>query len=170
MAIEYAHNFNFPLIINRCSVIAGPGQFGKIDQGIFSFWIYSCLMGKVPSYIGFEGRQVRDVVDVEDISRLIYIQLKNYDKKKHFIFNIGGGLKSNMSLREINFFCSKFFKKDFKPEIIREIRPNDVPYYITDYSLARKIWKWEPSFDAEQILEKICIWASNNIDLIKNWS
>ena len=43
LAIEYSQMFDFPVWINRCGVIAGPGRFGKIDQGVFSYWIYSWL-------------------------------------------------------------------------------------------------------------------------------
>ena len=56
MALEYAAAFGFPLWIDRCGVIAGPGQFGRIDQGIFSYWIYQWQRGKPLSYIGFGGK------------------------------------------------------------------------------------------------------------------
>lgn len=166
MAREYSNSFNFPLIINRCGVIAGPGQFGKIDQGIYSFWVYSFMLRKKLSYIGFEGRQVRDVVSALDVGKIILKQIKGYSFSKRGIYNIGGGLKANMSLREINTFCEDFFKIRYKPAIIKEKRHNDIPYYVSDYSLAKKIWDWEPAFSAIEILEQISKWALENRELV----
>jgi len=72
MALEYGFAFDFPVRINRCGVIAGPGQFGRIDQGIFSYWIYQWILGKPLAYIGFggEGLQVRDLLAPADLVEL----------------------------------------------------------------------------------------------------
>ncbi len=59
MALEYAKAFDFPVWINRCGVLAGAGQFGKADQGIFSFWLHSWIAKKTLKYIGFDGLGIR---------------------------------------------------------------------------------------------------------------
>ncbi|NET38448.1 MAG: NAD-dependent epimerase/dehydratase family protein, partial [Cyanothece sp. SIO1E1] len=55
LALEYGSTFGFPVWINRCGVLAGAGQFGRPDQGIFSFWIHSYLKKRPLKYIGFDG-------------------------------------------------------------------------------------------------------------------
>jgi CDP-paratose 2-epimerase len=64
LALEYGDTFSLPVWINRCGVMAGAGQFGRADQGIFSFWIQSYLHKRPLKYIGFDGSgsQVRDAL------------------------------------------------------------------------------------------------------------
>ncbi|MFM8716495.1 MAG: NAD-dependent epimerase/dehydratase family protein, partial [Spartobacteria bacterium] len=73
LALEYGDAYGFPVWINRCGVLAGAGQFGKADQGIFSFWIHSWRAGRPLKYIGFggSGLQVRDCLHPRDIVTLI---------------------------------------------------------------------------------------------------
>ncbi|HAH32567.1 MAG TPA: CDP-tyvelose epimerase [Elusimicrobia bacterium] len=169
MALEYANAFSFPLWIDRCGVIGGPGQFGKADQGIFSFWAYSCALGRPPKYIGFGGRQVRDIVSAEDIAELMLRQIRHPGRKAPKIINAGGGNPGAMSLREINNFCSDFFGRKFNPQMISGTRPYDVPYYVTDSALALKNWGWRPSRGVSAIMGDICGWAAQNTGLIKTW-
>ncbi|MFM9058024.1 MAG: NAD-dependent epimerase/dehydratase family protein [Planctomycetaceae bacterium] len=77
VALEYADAFGFPVWINRCGVLAGTGQFGKADQGIFTFWIRSWQAGRPLAYIGFDGRgsQVRDCLHPRDLLPVILRQL-----------------------------------------------------------------------------------------------
>ena len=104
MALEYASTFGLPLWINRCGVIAGPGQFGRIDQGIFSYWIYRWQLGRPLSYIGFGGQgfQVRDFIAPRDLTRLLDLQLRNPLADAPRILNVGGGPDRSMSLLELS--------------------------------------------------------------------
>src|SRR5262249_61823649 len=78
LACEYAEAFGLPVLINRCGVLAGAGQFGKIDQGIFSFWIHSWRARRPLKYIGFEGTgfQVRDCLHASDLVPLLAKQIQ----------------------------------------------------------------------------------------------
>ncbi len=170
MALEYAYTFDIPLWINRCGVIAGPGQFGKIDQGIFSFWIYQWLLNKPLSYIGFGGKglQVRDLFGPADLGRLLMKQMKVEDKKIPKVINVGGGLASSFSLKELNAYCEQKFGF---PKSINEdagSRPFDIPYYVTDNTLVQKYWDWQPSTDKYSILDQIFDWAKRNEELIRS--
>jgi CDP-paratose 2-epimerase len=169
MALEYHHSFGFPVWINRVGVIAGPGQFGKIDQGIFSYWIYQYLLDKPLSFIGFGGNgyQVRDVVHPKDIFCLIIKQIFNPIANAPKIVNIGGGSINSYSLAQLNEYCNNSFKINKHIHKDPNNRPYDIPLFITDYSLAENIWDWKPTFNIEQILENIVDYANNNIDLIK---
>jgi CDP-paratose 2-epimerase len=172
MALEYAATFDFPLWINRCGVIAGPGQFGKIDQGVFSFWIYQWSLGKPLSFIGFEGSgmQVRDFFSPEDLGDLLIKQMNKASRDVPQLYNIGGGLKSALSLTELNDFCADKF--GFQKEIIRSTaqRPFDIPYYVTDYSLATQHWQWEPKTGKYDLLNQIYEWALQNKEVIRSWA
>lgn len=78
MALEYSNVFGFPVWIDRCGVLAGPGQFGTPDQGIFSYWLNAHLRQRSLRYIGFEGRgmQVRDAMHPRDLAALLDAQMR----------------------------------------------------------------------------------------------
>ena len=90
LILEYGECFDFPVWIDRCGVLAGAGQFGKADQGIFSFWIHSFREKKPLKYIGFNGSgyQVRDAIpkDLVLIYRQMMVRLgspKNYKFRRN---------------------------------------------------------------------------------------
>ena len=170
MALEYADLFNFPIWINRCGVIAGPGQFGKIDQGIFSFWIYQWLLERPLSYIGFggKGKQVRDFLSPQDLGRLVHMQLTQPSKIAPKIVNIGGGTECSMSLKELSNYCGERFGIYQDVKAISETRKFDIPYYVTDNSLVHKKWDWFPEIKPTEILDSIVDWAKTNQDIIKS--
>ena len=169
MALEYAADYKFPIWINRCGVIAGAGQFGKIDQGIFSYWIYRWLLGESLSYIGFggEGKQVRDLLAPEDLTQLVLKQLAQPDKHGPKVVNVGGGQARSLSLQELSQFCATTLQvaRDVKSE--PTTRPFDIPFYVTDNNLARKTWDWNPQTTAYDVLEAILNWAHCNRALIE---
>ena len=76
--MEYGDAFGFPVWINRCGVLAGKGQFGKADQGIFSFWIRSWKENRPLKYIGFDGKgsQVRDCLHPKDLLPVLKKQME----------------------------------------------------------------------------------------------
>ena len=170
MAMEYSYAFNIPVWINRCGVIAGAGQFGKIDQGIFSFWIYQWLTQKPLSYIGFEGsgHQVRDFFSPIDLGNLIGKQIGSEAKNIPKIINVGGGLERSMSLKQLNQYCIEKF--GFHKDIIqgKESRPFDIPYYVTDNTDAHRYWNWQPQDTKIGILDDIFDWANANRALIES--
>ena len=108
LALEYADAFGFPVWINRCGVLAGKGQFGKADQGIFSFWIRSWRERKPLKYIGFDGQgsQVRDCLHPLDLIPVLLAQLEGKKPKDPGdgldlrISNFGGGRANSCSLRQ----------------------------------------------------------------------
>src|SRR5205085_9532889 len=69
LALEYGESFGFPVFINRCGVLAGAGQFGRADQGIFAYWINAWLRKRPLKYLGFggHGHQVRDCLHPRDL-------------------------------------------------------------------------------------------------------
>lgn len=169
LALEYHHAFGFPVWINRCGVIAGPGQFGKIDQGIFSYWVYQYVLDRPLSFIGFggEGFQARDMVHPQDVFQLVEQQMFSPALSSPRIMNIGGGVHNTYSLAQLDAFCKSNIRPEKVISSIVENRGFDIPYYASDYSKANEHWGWKPTISAQKILEQIIAYANDNLDLLK---
>ncbi len=168
LALEYGDTFGFPVYINRCGVMAGAGQFGRADQGIFAYWIHSHLRKKNLGYIGFDGlgHQVRDCLHPADLAPLLLSQLDSQAplSTENRVLNISGGAESAMSLRQLTAWCDDRFGAHSvvsKPEN----RPFDIPWMVLDSTKAREIWRWKPTLSVSAILEEIAIHAEAN----PNW-
>ncbi len=165
---EYIENYKIRGIINRCGVIAGPWQFGKIDQGVFTLWVKHHYAKKPLSYIGWDGkgRQVRDLLHIDDLCRLLDLQISNIAKGNGNIYNVGGGRRVSLSLLEATAICQKITGSSIKITPRKENRPFDVPVYITDNSRVSSDYKWKPKKKAKEILEDIYKWLK---DIREDW-
>lgn len=171
VALEYGGAFGFPVWVNRCAVIGGPGQFGKIDQGIFSYWVYSHALGRDLAYIGYNGsgKQVRDVILAEDIADLVSLQIKTQSRPGPRVFNVGGGNRGSMSLQELTTICLDHFGRKVRIDAIPEARAYDIPYYVTDNSRVVSMWNWRPSRSGEELVRELCEWTKANIDIVEKF-
>jgi CDP-paratose 2-epimerase len=156
LALEYAATFGFPVWINRCGVLAGAGQFGRADQGIFAFWINSYLRKQPLSYIGFDGsgHQVRDCLHPTDLTRLISKQLKEPGGNRERVQNVSGGMTSAMSLAQLSDWCAARFGPHQVTAAVAP-RPFDIPWLVLDASRPAEQWDWKPAVGVAQILEEI---------------
>ncbi|MGB7767857.1 MAG: NAD-dependent epimerase/dehydratase family protein [Verrucomicrobiia bacterium] len=156
LACEYAETFGLPLFINRCGVLAGAGQFGKIDQGIFSFWIHSWHARRPLKYIGFGGRghQVRDCLHARDLLPLLIRQMQKPGAKAPRIVNVGGGPEQSASLRQLSAWCEQRFGA-LPVAAEMTTRPFDVPWLVLDASRAQSTWNWKPRTSLEAIWTEI---------------
>lgn len=168
LALEYGADFNFPVWINRCGVMAGAGQFGRPDQGIFSFWIHSHCRKRPLKFIGFDGmgHQVRDCLHPRDLLPLLRAQMDQPTADKPRILNVSGGRASATSLRQLTDWCNARFgahsvQSDPRP------RPFDLPWVVLDASLARAAWGWTPQTPALEIFEEIARHAEQNPDWLE---
>lgn len=161
LALEYGETFNLPVFINRCGVLAGAGQFGRPDQGIFAYWVNSHLRRRPLKYIGFggQGHQVRDCLHPRDLVPALELQfaapkLAAADR----LANFSGGAASAMSLRQLTDWCAAKFgphpvAADSAP------RPFDIPWIILDHAKATRLWQWSPQTPTRAILEEIAAHA-----------
>lgn len=168
LALEYGDTFGFPVYINRCGVMAGAGQFGRADQGIFAYWINSHFRKKNLGYIGFDGQghQVRDCLHPDDLAPLLLSQLDSQStlSSENRVLNISGGAESAMSLRQLTAWCDDRFGAH--PVVSKpENRPFDIPWMVLDSTKAREIWRWKPALSFSAILEEIATHAEAN----PNW-
>jgi CDP-paratose 2-epimerase len=161
IALEYGQTFSLPVFINRCGVLAGAGQFGRPDQGIFAYWINSHLRRRPLKYIGFggHGHQVRDCLHPRDLLPLLEQQFGAAEMTAgDRIVNVSGGLSSARSLYQLTGWCDERFgshpvASDSAP------RPFDLPWVVLDHTKATRVWNWRPQTTTEQILSEIATHA-----------
>jgi CDP-paratose 2-epimerase len=168
IALEYAETFGFPVWINRCGVLAGAGQFGRADQGIFSFWINSHLRRRPLKYIGFDGQghQVRDCLHPRDLATVLLAQMEHRGDDRPRIANFSGGAANAMSLAQLTDWCDSRFGKH---AVTRDAnpRPFDIPWMVLDASMAAKQWDWQPKILLPQVLDEIAKHAEQNPDWLE---
>jgi CDP-paratose 2-epimerase len=166
LVTEYAANFGIAAVIDRCGVIAGPWQMGRVDQGVFTFWVLNHHMGRPLAYIGFggTGRQVRDLLHVDDLVGLVDSQLADPDHWRGFIGNVGGSLEVSLSLLEATEICRRLTGNEVPIDPVAEARAGDVPLYVSDCTRLFERTDWRPTRSAERILAEIHAWVEANAD------
>jgi CDP-paratose 2-epimerase len=165
LALVYGGMFGFPVRINRCGVLAGAGQFGKADQGIFSYWIHAWARRRGLKYIGFggTGHQVRDCLHPRDIVPLLARQMREPGRAVAAVQNIAGGAGNAMSLARLSEWCrDRLGAHTVEPELAA--RAFDIPWMVLDCARAERDWEWRPTTRLEDILEEIRAHALSNPD------
>jgi len=163
LAQEYAAGFQMPVWINRCGVLAGAGQFGTAEQGIFSYWLHAHAARRPLKYIGFGGHgfQVRDALHPRDLAGMVDFQLRSGSSGQ--LLNLSGGKAHSMSLAQLTTWCDQRFGPH-QPLADNSERPYDVAWLILDSSKALKETGWKPNITLYQILEEVADHAGKNPD------
>jgi CDP-paratose 2-epimerase len=163
LAQEYAAGFQVPVWINRCGVLAGAGQFGTAEQGIFSYWLHAHSTRRSLKYLGFGGNgfQVRDALHPRDLARMVDFQLHSGGPGQ--LLNVAGGQANSMSLAQLTAWCDERFGPHQTIADGSE-RPYDVPWLILDSNKALTATAWKPNISLPQILEEIANHAAANPD------
>jgi CDP-paratose 2-epimerase len=161
---EYRESFGLRCAIDRCGVIAGPWQMGKVDQGVFTHWLLSHHFGQPLRYIGFggSGKQVRDLIHIDDLIELVRGQLSELEHWDGLTVNVGGGPERSLSLLETTEICRRLTGNEVGIEAVAEERPGDVPLYVSDCARLYAHTDWRPSRSAEQTLADIHAWIADN--------
>jgi len=161
---EYASGFGLRTVVDRCGVITGPWQMGKVDQGVFAFWLFHHHFGLPLSYIGFggNGKQVRDLLHVDDLIELVDEQLSDPEAWAGFVGNVGGGRDHSLSLLETTAICRELTGNEVPIEVVSETRPGDVPIFLADCARLFARTKWRPSRDPRRTLADIHSWTVAN--------
>jgi CDP-paratose 2-epimerase len=155
MALEYGLSFGFPVWINRCGVLAGAGQFGTAEQGIFSYWLHAHASRLPLRYIGFGGRgyQVRDAFHPADLTKLLTLQMRR-DPPEDPVYNVSGGAKNAMSLAQLTEWCNDRFGAH-EPQPDTRPRPFDIPWLVLDHARVTQDFGWTPERPLPAILDEI---------------
>jgi CDP-paratose 2-epimerase len=161
---EYAEAFNVHSIINRCGVLTGPWQMGKVDQGVIVLWIAKHIFKGELGYIGFggSGKQVRDLLHIDDLVDLLLIQISRFNELCGETFNVGGGREVSVSLRELTALCSEITGNTIPVRRTTEDRPGDVRLYLTDSRKVMQRLDWKPRRSVHDIVQQISDWIVSN--------
>ena len=168
MVQEWAEAFGFPGICNRCSCLAGSWQWGKAEQGWVAWWVIAHHLGLPLEYIGWDGRQVRDVLAAEDLCRLIEAQLADLRPGAE-VFNVGGGGRHTLSLRECTDLCQRITGQQTTIAEAKTPRRADFVHYVSDLSKVKARYGWAPSSasDPEHLIDGIYQWVRDHGGLLR---
>jgi CDP-paratose 2-epimerase len=161
---EYRDAYGLRAVINRCGVVAGPWQMGKVDQGVFTYWMLAHHFRRPLQYIGFgaRGKQVRDLLHVADLTELIDEQLLRPEHWDGSTVNVGGGRGCSLSLLETTELCAEITGNRLEVTGATETRPADVPVYLSDCTRLRGMTSWHPQRTAPEVLVDIHAWVRAN--------
>ena len=167
---EYANSFKVNAVINRCGVIAGAGQFGKVDQGVFTLWVANHFFNKSLKYTGFggTGKQVRDLLHPTDLYLLINHQIEKIAQLHGDIFCVGGSTDCSTSMLELTGLCQKYVGQSTTITADLTTSTVDIPLYISDNTKARRTFNWKPKKKVEDIVEDIALWMNQNADVLRS--
>lgn len=161
---EYADTYGLPAVINRCGVIAGPGQFGKVDQGVFTLWVARHHFRLPLTYTGFggTGKQVRDLLHPDDLFALLRRQHGAISECSGEVYNIGGGSENAVSLLEYTELCREATGNLLDIGSQPDTSAVDVPLFVTDTRKAGARFDWRPRLAPRDIVAQIAEWIRND--------
>jgi CDP-paratose 2-epimerase len=166
---EYREFFGVDYVINRCGVVAGPHQMGKVDQGVMTLWVARHYWNRDVAYFGYggTGKQVRDAMHVHDLFDLVDYEMHHFDTVSGKTMNAGGGLDSSVSLQELTQICAEVTGNTVGAAAVAETRQGDIPLYITDNTLVTEITGWKPKHNIKSIVTDIYNWIHTNETQLK---
>jgi CDP-paratose 2-epimerase len=161
---EYHHFYKLRTVINRCGVLTGPWQMGKVDQGVIVLWVARHLWKQQLGYFGFggTGKQVRDVLHVDDLFDLVDYQLQHLEQIKGKTLNVGGGRDISVSLQELTSICQRVTGNTVSIISQAENRQADIALYLTDNTRVTELTGWKPTRSVEQIVVDVYNWLQEN--------
>ena len=161
---EYRGAFGLKSIVNRCGVIAGPWQFGKVDQGVASLWVLAHHFERPLSYIGYggAGKQVRDFLHVADLCALISGQIREFEKWDGWVGNVAGGSPNTASLCELTALCQEITGRTIPIASVPVNRPFDLRLFVGDCARLFARTTWRPQRDVRCIVQDTHAWVAEH--------
>ena len=157
---DYGRIYGIPTVVFRMSCQYGPRQFGNEDQGWVAHFIIAAHKGRDINIYG-DGKQVRDILYVDDLVRAFRMAAKSIDKTAGEIFNIGGGRANTISLLELVAQLETLVGHSITMHF-GDWRPGDQPVYISDIAKAQAGFGWEPEISKEEGVRRLHEWVSRN--------
>jgi len=164
---EWFNAFGVKTVINRWSCLAGEKQWGVSAQGWFAFFCIAFHFNLPLEFIGFKGKQVRDVLFIEDICKLVELEINNIDRIGGEVFTVGGGMGINTSLIEQYNRLVRIYDKTVPLSIVETPRKADHRIYISDISKVKRVLGWEPKVDLEEGTKRIKKWVEDNEEVLR---
>lgn len=161
---DYSRIYGLNTVVLRQSCIYGPRQFGIEDQGWLAWFIIALTKGKKITIYG-DGKQVRDVLYIDDLLRAYDLAIKNIKTVKGNIYNIGGGIKNTISIwEELHPILEKLLNKEIRVSF-SDWRPGDQKIFVSDIRKAKKDLGWEPEISVEDGVKNLFLWVQENKNL-----
>jgi CDP-paratose 2-epimerase len=154
--LDYARSYGLKTVVFRMSCIYGPHQFGTEDQGWVAHFLIRAL-NREPITIYGDGKQVRDILYVEDLVDAFMLAAKNIDVCSGRAFNIGGGAANTISLRELLTMLRKFDGREARVDW-GDWRTGDQKYYVSDSTRFRELTGWQPATRAQDGIQTLRKW------------
>lgn len=160
---DYFRIYGLKTIVLRQSCIYGYRQFGIEDQGWVAWFCIATALGK-PITIYGDGKQIRDVLFIDDLTKAFELTYKHRNKASGQVFNIGGGPENTMSLHEL--IDSLERQRGGKiPVSYDDWRPGDQKVFVGNIAKAKKELGWEPAIHPTEGVEKLYKWVVDNKNL-----
>jgi CDP-paratose 2-epimerase len=161
---EYRTTYGIQSVVNRCGIIAGPWQFGKVDQGVAVLWVMAHHFKRPLTYIGYggSGKQVRDFLHVDDLCDLIVEQINHFDRWDGWLGNVSGGMNNSASLCEFTALCAEITGKKIPISSVSLTRPNDLRIFVADCTRLFEKTEWRPKRDVRWIVQDINDWVNSH--------
>jgi len=169
LLLEYLEMYGLRGVINRCGVLTGPGQMGKQDQGVVVLWLARHLWGGPLQYIGYggTGKQVRDLLHVEDLLRLVRHQARHLEALSGETFNVGGGPSVSASLQELTALCQEITGRHVEIGAVPQEREADIPLYLSDNAKLTQHTGWRPEHGVQETLLDIYRWMETHQEALQ---
>jgi len=166
---EYGDANGVEYVVNRLGVISGPGQMGKVEQGIFSLFMARHVFGGTLRFIGWggSGKQVRDLVHVEDVWELLVSEMRQWATVRGRAFNAGGGAPVSLSLQETVALCRDLTGVELPVAHEPETRHGDVRVYMGNHAALTAATGWAPRRDARAILADLRDWMEGDRERLR---
>jgi CDP-paratose 2-epimerase len=166
---EYRSAFGLQGLVNRCGMISGPWQFGKVDQGVVSLWVQAHVFGRPLQYIGYggAGKQVRDVLHVHDLADLVMEQLKDFPHWDGWLGNVAGGVENSASLMELTRLCEDVTGRRTSISSSLAVRPADLRIFLGDCRRLYARTSWRPSRTVAKVVADLSSWVLEERGLLE---
>jgi CDP-paratose 2-epimerase len=164
--IDYSRIYGLRTIVFRQSCIYGYRQFGVEDQGWVAHFTISSMFDR-PLTIYGDGKQVRDVLFIDDLVQAYDMAIKNINVTAGKAYNIGGGPNKKMSLLNLIGYLEKFFGKKLS-YTFSTWRPGDQRVFICDIRKAKNEFGWEPKIGVEEGVRLLAAWVKENREEFKS--
>ncbi|MEW6567769.1 MAG: GDP-mannose 4,6-dehydratase [Chloroflexota bacterium] len=159
-ALDYARVYGLRTVVFRQSCVYGPHQFGVEDQGWVAHFMISALLGR-PITIYGDGRQVRDVLHIQDLIRVYDKAMERIEVARGQAYNIGGGAINALSLLEMIYRLEAVLDRPI-PLRFAPWRIADQRVYISDIRKAQRDLGWCPEIPLDEGLSRLHVWVEEN--------
>ncbi len=166
---EYAYSYDLPVLIDRCGLLTGPWQMGRVDQGVVALWAARHVFGQPLRYIGFggQGKQVRDVLHIQDFCQLVERQIARPALWDGRVYNVGGGPDRTVSLVELTELCAEATGHRIDVGSDPATSPVDVRIFATDARKAEQNFGWTPARSVQETVADVVAWVQKHADVLR---